>query len=209
MKKEIKLNLGCGVHLVKDFINVDIAFDLKDLEEGIRTKQGLYANAVIDEGAKFVRASMVQLPFPDNYADYIESLDSIEHVGFRDISVAIQEMYRVLKPKGKLVLMTVDFNELARLWMNDIVDKPYDANKYINLMQVIYGNQIGGSEECHKTLFNVDFLTHLLVYADFKKENIKIKIYPTGNTELPPFKTQKWDEGHFMRTSMIYLEAIK
>lgn len=209
MKKQIKLNLGCGVYFVKDFINVDKAFERKQLEEGIKTKDGLFMNAKIDKGAEFVRADMTSLPFKDNYADYIETIDAIEHVEFRKVAEAFSEMYRVLKPKGKLVLATTDFNELARLWHETISGQPFDFQRYINLMEVIYGNQIGGDAESHKTAFNVDFLTILLGYAGFKKEGVKITIYPTGTTSHPPIQTQKWPKNAMMRTSMILVEAIK
>ncbi len=211
MKKSIQLNLGSGIHLIKNFINIDIAFDLKDLEEGIRTKSGTYANAIIDKGAKFVRASISSLPFKDNYADYIEALDSIEHVSFRQIGTAFNEIYRVLKPGGKLAMITTDFNELARLWVRDVADKPFNFKVYLNLMEVIYGHQIGGDGETHRTPFTVDFMKELLLVSGFQKKNIKIFVYPTGTKATPIFKTQTrpWSEDAVMRTTMIHVEAIK
>lgn len=208
-KNEIKLNLGSGIHLIEGFINVDISFDLKDLEEGIRRNSGTYANAVIDKGAKFVRGSIAELPFKDNYADYIEAIDSIEHVSFRQIGTAFNELYRVLKPRGTLVMMTTDFNELAALWTKDIAGKPFDFSKYLNLMEVIYGHQIGGEGETHKTPFNLDFMTQLLLVSGFQKKNIEIFMYPTGTTASPVFQTQPWPKGHVARTTMIHVIAKK
>ena len=68
MKKQIKLNLGCGIRLVKGFINVDKAFTLED----IKAQAGPFRQAVCEKGAKFVQADMCNLPFEDNFADYIE-----------------------------------------------------------------------------------------------------------------------------------------
>ena len=65
MKKQTWLNLGCGIRLLSNFINVDVAFDLKDLKE----KKGTFVNAEIDKNSAFVKADMRKLPFKDNSAD--------------------------------------------------------------------------------------------------------------------------------------------
>jgi predicted SAM-dependent methyltransferase len=205
MKKQIKINLGCGILLSGGFINVDKAFTLDD----IKAKAGPFREAKIEEGATFVQADMCDLPFKDNYADYIETIDAIEHIPFRLVPLAFKEMYRVLKPKAKLALATVDFNELARLWMTEVANKPFNFEKYFDIMEVIYGNQIGGDAECHKTAFNTDYMQIQLVAAGFKKKNIKMIIYPTNCSNHPPFLSQKWPEGAVMRTTMIYVEATK
>ena len=115
-KEEIWLNLGSGVSLADGFINVDNFFDRKDLEEGQRTKKGLFANARIKKDTQFIRADICNLPFEDNYADYIECNDVIEHQEMGDVVTALKEMYRVLKPGCKLGLSTTNFDELAKLW---------------------------------------------------------------------------------------------
>ncbi|MBW2991804.1 class I SAM-dependent methyltransferase [Candidatus Woesearchaeota archaeon] len=43
------------------------------------------------------------LPLPDNYADYVFSLNALDHV--QDATKSFKEMVRVLKPKGRLFLI--------------------------------------------------------------------------------------------------------
>lgn len=47
------------------------------------------------------------LPFPDNFFDYVTSYQTLEHV--QDVSKCLDEMLRVLKPGGKLKLHAPDY----------------------------------------------------------------------------------------------------
>lgn len=50
---------------------------------------------------KFIKSSATELPFKDNTFDYAICLDVLEHIP--DKEKALQEIYRVLKNKGKLI----------------------------------------------------------------------------------------------------------
>ena len=63
---------------------------------------------------RLVQGSVVQLPFPDGTFDLVTSLDVIEHV--EDDGAALEEMRRVLKPGG-LLLLTVPAHMF--LWSGD------------------------------------------------------------------------------------------
>lgn len=209
MKKKVQINLGCGITVVKDFINVDKFYKEKELRE----KKGNFINTVFEKGAKYVQADMLKLPFKDNFADYIETVDAIEHVSFRFVLRAIQEMFRVLKKGGKLVIVTTNFNQLAELWTKTMADLPLDNQvnfeKFKNLMEVIYGNQTYDGE-FHCIPFNPQFLQLLLTQAGFNPKKIKIIVYPMGNDEIgKKIKTQKWEKGASCRTEMILAECIK
>jgi len=215
-KKEIWLNLGSGVSLADDFINVDNFFTLEDLKNGIKTKSGPFMYARVPKGAKFVKADMCALPFEDNYADYVECSDAIEHIGMRMVPTALKEMYRVLKPGGKLGLETTNFDELARLWTDNITGKPLltdqDYKQYLTLSQVIYGHQMSDGEY-HRTPFNPVSLVYHLVNAGFKLENIVLTIYPTSSKFDFPQKSFKHMAGAFKDsvylTEMMWAEATK
>lgn len=215
-KNEIWLNLGCGVSLNENFINVDNFFDAKDLEEGQKTKKGRYKNARITKDTQFVRADISKLSFPDNYADYIECNDVIEHQAMAEVGNFLKEIYRVLKPGGKLGLSTTNFDELARLWTINITgntfETPQDWEKYLKLSQVIYGNQ-AGEGEFHKVAFNPTTIAYHLQIAGFKAKDIVINIFPTNAPYICPQKAYshlKLDKKDMIvLTEMMWVEVIK
>lgn len=170
---EVWLNLGCGIHLLKNFINVDCAFTLQDLQD----KSPPFQNSEIDDGAEFVKADMRYLPFPNNYADYILSVYSIEHIPLADISLALAEWKRVLKPDGVIMVVTLDFDNLAREWLAAFVDKPFNKEHYDMVSAGMFGNQITDGEY-HYAPFNVPALNHFMLEAGYPYW--EIMRYPNG-----------------------------
>lgn len=78
------LNVGCG-DLIKDaYINLDVA-----------------SIPGID-----VVGSVLQLPFGDAVFDVVECQDVLEHV---DVTAALRELHRVLRPGGVLAIQAVHF----------------------------------------------------------------------------------------------------
>ena len=212
MKKKIQLNLGCGVYLVKDFINIDKFYTLKQ----IRGKKGLFKNSVIEKGSEYVQADICKLPFKDNSVDYIESIDALEHIPFCRIIPAFQEMYRVLKPGKTLCFATINFDAVAKEWTDRISGKPFDNEEimksYFDLMEVVFGNQTYKGE-FHVIPFNPYFLGFLLNKVGFKNSNIKMRIYPAGTkcATKKILKTSRYNSSGpaVMRTEAIIVQAKK
>jgi SAM-dependent methyltransferase len=158
---------------------------------------------------------MCDLPFEDNFADYIETVDAIEHISFWKINNAFSEMYRVLKPGGKLSLITTNFDQLARLWTKTVEGKPLEDHEnmkqYCMLMAVIYGNQVGGDNggEFHRIPFNPLSMGYHLRLAGFDPKKFTITIYPMNGPTYPPIKTMKIEKGSKVLTEMMHVEAIK
>jgi len=202
-RKEILLNLGCGVSLFPGFINVDNFLD----EEGLRSGTGLYANATFPKGAKFVKGDMCALPFKDNYADYIECLEALEHLPFRDVERAVLEMYRVLKPGGKLVVMVPDLDDMCKTWLEKVVDKVFDHNVYFGLAQQFYGNQLHDGEY-HTAAFNPTYLRGLFNACGFSPEKIEVTAFAHGD-HPPKFRGATWNPRHIFIIGMDLVEATK
>lgn len=196
----MKLNLGCGVMLLKGFTNVDNSFTLAQL----KAKKGIFKQAVIQPGAKFVKASMTKLPFKTGTVDYIECLEAIEHLPFRDVEVALKEMHRVLKKGGTAYIFTTDFDDIARQWMDYMVGKAWNAQNWYNLSSIIYGNQVHNGEY-HRSLFNPDYMNGLLQACGFKE--LKMTYFPRGS-HPPKFKGAKWPKVP-MGCAMIGVEVTK
>ena len=213
---ELWLNCGSGVSLADNFINVDNFFTLADLKKGQKTKKGIYKNARVTKDSQFVKSDICKMPFKDNFADYIECNDVIEHQPIKMIGTFLTEIYRVLKPGCSLGLSTTNFNELARLWSINVASvdfsKEEDWEKYIKLSQVIYGNQ-AGEGEFHRCAFNPIIIAYYLQVAGFDPRNITIRIFPTNCSEMPPQKAydhaRKDMENTVVLTEMMWVIAKK
>ena len=198
--KQVKLNLGCGVHLLKGWVNVDNSFTLKDLKK----KKGVFAQAIIEPGAKFVQAEMQHLPFKDKSVDYIECLEAIEHLPFKEVELAIAEMHRVLKVGGSAYIFTTDFDDIAKMWVDHVAGKQFHPQNWFSMVNIIYGSQVHPGE-LHRSMFNPVYFNGLMQACGFK--DFKMIGYPRGS--LPPkFKGAKWPKKP-MGCAMIGVLATK
>ena len=87
--------------------------DLEIIGVDYREKNCKIAEQNVNQFAKnkrinLITASLVNLPFPDNYFDAIISLDVIEFI--EDDASAFKELARVLKPAGKLIVTVLHSN---------------------------------------------------------------------------------------------------
>lgn len=202
--KKISLNLGCGIALKGEdreriWVNVDACFALDDLKE----KRGICRNAVVPEGAIFHQANIIEMPFPDDYADYALLDNVIEHFPYHVVPLALKEIHRVLKPGAEFCVIAPDFNCLCRLWLDHVASKTGFFNNwdlYHYLAEPIYGNQAGLSwGEFHHTPITPDFLNWQLAAAGF--EDIQISMHPMDlpcvpsgdGTIYPPTATNRTD----------------
>lgn len=182
--KKVQLNLGCGISLVKGFINVD-------------------AGDFYRKGFEFVNSDVRKLPFQDNYADYILAYQVLEHLPMKDVVPALKEWTRVLKKGGRLVITVPNFSEMARAWVNEMGGK-IDLQRYVILASHIYGNQLHDGE-FHKTPFTPNFLQYLLTDSGLKEW--KMYAYPAmvKAVSYPGFD----GEGKVYAIGQIHVDAIK
>lgn len=187
----MKINLGCGFRLKKGFTNVDII-----PEEEIRDKS--------DTKAKYVYGDVRDLPFKNGVADYIEMYTVIEHLPFRDVVPALEEIRRVMKEGAKLIIVTDDFDGIALEWIRARM-QPFNLEKYQDVMELVYGSQRWLGDE-HRSPMTTDFLNWALVKAGFEKGGFTK--YPKG-TPVPKIGTEKANPEMGFRCDMIVVEVTK
>lgn len=191
---KIKLNLGCGIDLQPGFINIDL-YDLKDL----KSKKGAFNKAVIR--GKYLKCDVRKLPYKNNYADYIIASEILEHLPLVDLNKTLREWIRVLKPGGRMVITCPDFDQLAQEWL----EMEYSPERYGELAQMIYGNQITPTE-FHTAPINVRFFQN--AFTGMKLKGGKITTYKRGTLTLD-YPGKPAIEGYAYRCGVIHVDLIK
>lgn len=105
------LDIGCWtgqlIALLKNncrIVGIDIS------EKPLKTARQLYP------GAKFIKASVLNLPFPNGSFSTVAFNDVIEHLPAGSEEKALKEIKRVLKPQGKVLLTTMLDHPLSKLF---------------------------------------------------------------------------------------------
>ncbi len=152
---KIKLHLGCGTVYLKGYVNIDmrihgysfLAKERPDLVEQNKTtvdkyykeeqtketlhKKRVEKYCVVD---KFM--DICNLGYPENSVDEILIVQTFEHLSRNEASEALDNWYRILKPRGKLHIDVPDFEETARQLLAQKNDR--DKEWYYRL---IFGSQ--------------------------------------------------------------------
>ena len=200
---QVKLNLGSGAWLRGyPFINVDNFHEEKD----ILSRKGYYKKAIIEKGYKYVKADIMHLPFKDNYADYVELMNVIEHFPFRQVIPALQEIRRVMKPGAKLVIQTNDVNGLILDWARLAMDREFKFDDYIDVIETLWGNQ-SASGEFHLVGFNPQFLDACLSTAGFTKGHLAV--LPKGMKAIKVGTVKPFNNKTVFRNDVLVAEVTK
>jgi len=141
----MRINIGCGKKFEPEYINVD-----------------LYEDLIADK-----LMSAISLNFEDNFCEEVKAIQIIEHLTFFEAIYALNEFFRVLQPKGKLVLEIPDLMKTCQLYL-----KSNDEQKKI-ILGWIYGVPDKGLQ--HKFCFPAYLLTEILENTGFK--NIMTKYF--------------------------------
>jgi len=91
----MRLNLGCQIHYFDGWTNVDIIGD--------------DPNVRVD-----INAPAEKLPLADDSVDFIYAGHLVEHYYPDTLPVAVKEWHRVLRPGGKLAILTPDCGAVMR-----------------------------------------------------------------------------------------------
>ncbi len=107
------LDVCCGRG---EFIQIynDLGFEAYGVDkESVSLKKGF--------NVKIVDVDVHDLPFEDNFFDFIMIKSAIEHI--RNIYHFMENVYRVLKPGGKLLILTCDWKIAYKIFFDDVDHK--------------------------------------------------------------------------------------
>jgi len=104
----------------------------------------------------YVRARMQGLPFQNQTFDAVFCISVIEHLPSAEMIIALEEMARVLKPGGRL-LVTTDYaqNARERIWYEGAGDRfpvdwnIFDRSRLESLLDAITTLQVEGELDLH------------------------------------------------------------
>jgi predicted SAM-dependent methyltransferase len=153
--KDIRLNLGCSVDLLDDYINIDNNFPNADLKHDL----------------------LKPLPFDDNTVTEILASHLLEHFNYIETAIILKDWYRVLKKGGILHIRVPDMEQVCRDYLNS------NKQRRLNWAMIeIYGGQ-WNEGEFHKNGFDEHSLKYFVKNQGFKfKKKLeprrKIKKYP-------------------------------
>jgi predicted SAM-dependent methyltransferase len=154
----IRLNIGCGEVLLKNWLNIDL----------------------YEDNPEVIKMDIRKLDYSDNYADEILAHMCLEHFPQNETVPTLKEWHRVLKPGGKITIATSDLDGMVRDWLDkdgifyDMDGNPHD---YTYNLRGIYGQQCDEGQ-FHYIGFDFPYLHKLMTEAGF----IKINLLPTNHT---------------------------
>lgn len=98
LKKQIKLNIGCGTDYKKGWINIDNNTDnnIKKLDLNFDLRNSL--------------------PYDDNSIDYIFNEHFIEHLTVEESRKSLSDFMRILKPGGVMRIAMPDLEDVFELY---------------------------------------------------------------------------------------------
>lgn len=169
--KIIKLHLGCGARIFKNWLNADI---------------NIQADCYIDISQP--------LPLPDKSVDFIYTEHLIEHLEYFQAKKFFQECCRILKPNGIIRTATPDLNfylqgleqektgQLSQKYQDFIQHKRDVYKNLVNLPANINSMlNVICRHHSHKYVYNYKTLMQLLVKCGFKN----IKQVEAGKSKFP------------------------
>ena len=190
----LKLNLGCGGRVLKNYINVD--------EDSLETLKERYPTYTFDDDIIVRQYDIFNLPFKNNSVDEIRADSLIEHLSFKEEPKFLYEMKRVLKVNGTFNFSVPDFNYLVKKWLQaeddwkdfyrsdeEAIKTNYWFGQYSNSLNTKWGyllacffgpqNSVG---QFHKNCYTESKIKAMMKKVGFKVD--KIFLYYWKNTEI-------------------------
>lgn len=208
-----KLNIGCGLSVHDDWINIDNSLNAK-LSKYPRFKYLLYKFGIFPKeyyDIKWPDNILVHnvkkgLPYKDNEVDFIFSSHFIEHLTKEEAKMFLKECLRTLKPGGLIRLSTPDLWILINNYLSDFKKENILASE--NLLNLITSDK---KEKKHivNLIYNDD--RHWMIYDEFSLSNL---LKSAGFKEIKKrnYKEGKMPDIDFLDNrpaESLYMEAKK
>jgi len=114
------------------------------------------------EGVDFVGDVRDLAGFADDSWDEIYASHVLEHIPMQGTLPALQGLFRILKPGGKLMISVPDLETLCRLFTHPQLDKM----SRFHVMTMMFGAQ-SDAHDFHYIGLNFEFLSEFLASAGF------------------------------------------
>lgn len=134
------LDLGGGTGELANFLPQNLEVTVADPSEAM-LKKGKAKD--FKQEVKHVLADGADLPFADNYFDYLTISDALHH--FTEVEKALNEAVRVLKPGGKLYILEFDpgtFFTRVIIFFEKLAGEPVNFFKPEKLAELIGENEL-------------------------------------------------------------------
>lgn len=141
MSESLRLNLGCGSAKIDDFVNIDV-------EESCKP----------DLICDFLRQP---LPYEENAVDEVVMFHCIEHIRKVSHTFLLKQIWRVLKPDGRVIFSYPEFLKCVENWKTN-------AGNQKNFWEAtLYGRQLYPSDH-HVCIIHTPDFTEILRNIGFK-----------------------------------------
>lgn len=170
--KIVKVNVGSGIKVAPDWINIDNNFailfknypnfvidkfyDYSYYKNYISKKEFLY----ILKKNKFIFHDVnYGLPFNNNSVDYIYSSHFLEHLFLEDAKKLLRETFRILKKGGILRIVVPDLDYIIKL---------FNSNNKIKALNFFFSPKSQGLFHQHKYMYDSETITNILKDLGYK-----------------------------------------
>ncbi len=180
----VKVNVGSGLSVADQWINVDASLNaffskwpvvfLKLLYKLSCSREWCSKEEYIQKlrNSVFVHHRLeFGIPFEDNTIDYLYSSHLLEHFFREDGEKLLRQVYRTLKPGGRIRICVPDLEYALKIYDNGDKEK---ALKYF------FSDSKAGYLAQHRYMYDYDLLKKLLISAGF--DNIEKCSFQKGQT---------------------------
>jgi ubiquinone/menaquinone biosynthesis C-methylase UbiE len=116
-----------------------------------------------------VEGDILNLPFPDNYADVVEAHQAIEHISMENQVPAYKEIYRVMKKGGRFIMSVPSFNGLCLEFLGmELRMSEFKPQEWYERAQEFYGIQVNEGEY-HRCPQTPSWIVYCLRQAGFNQ----------------------------------------